>query len=168
MRRVLRVCAAVALIVNGIASIGLAQAPSFLFDFGPGPVEQGYIGVTCDMVYTAERGYGFAAAVDGRDRGNGPDTVRRDFCHHKTLVQFMVDIPNGLYQVDIIMGDHIATQVETNVSLEGEVVLQGAKADRASYIEQSFRTAVWDGQLNLELAGTNTVRINGLKITRLN
>lgn len=157
------------LFVTSLGAFVSAQQESFLFDFGPGPVAEGYIGVTCDMLYTPERGYGFAAAVDGRDRGEEqPDLVKRDFCNQLPALEFVVDLPNGTYDVTVISGDQIATQVETTVTIEGQVVIEGLRAGRGAFAEQTARVTVDDGQMNVRLsADNNTVRINGLRIERV-
>ena len=157
------------LFVALLATATSAQQTKFLFDFGLGPVAEGYIGVTCDMLYTPERGYGFAAAVEGRDRGaDQPDLVKRDFCNQLPALEFIVDLPNGMYEVTIISGDQIATQVETTVTIEGQVVIEDLRAGRGSFAEQTVRVIVTDGQMNVRLsADNNTVRLNGLRIERI-
>lgn len=164
----LRIGLIVCLLVGLFGGTGSAQATQFLFDFGLGPVAEGYIGVRCDEVYSPEKGYGFVTAVQGRDRGDQPDAVKRDFCNEHPSLQFQVDLPNGMYLVEIVMGDQIATQVETTIVMEGETVAEGARAGRGSFYEETFRVIVTDGQLNVELsANDNTVRINGLKVERV-
>lgn len=147
----------------------VAQEAKFLFDIGNGPVAEGYIGVRCDVLYTPERGYGFGGPVDGRDRGDEqPDLVKRDFCNQLPELEFIVDLPNGMYQVEVIMGDQIATQVETTVTIEGQVVMEGVRAGRGSFIQQIVTVTVTDGQMNIRLsADNNTVRLNGLRIERI-
>jgi hypothetical protein len=38
---------------------GLADGGPYKFDFGSGPAAPGYVAVTPDMAYSAERGFGF-------------------------------------------------------------------------------------------------------------
>src|SRR5690625_2713298 len=76
------------------------------FDFGPegSLVAEGYMEVTDKMIYDEDRGYGFVDEADSRDQG-APDDLRRDFilAHEK---EFMVDVPNGDYEVIIVTGSN--------------------------------------------------------------
>ncbi|MDG5790101.1 polysaccharide lyase family protein [Evansella sp. AB-P1] len=136
---------------------------TYLFDFGPGPTEEGYIGVSCNELYSPSKGYGLLSSVDGRDRSGQFNNMKRDFCVGGSSIGFQVDLPNGLYNVNIIMGDQIASQSSTTVTAQGEVVLEGVSASSGEFIEETFEVEVTDGQFNVQLNG-NTVRLNGLEI----
>lgn len=61
----------------------MQAAPSMAqwkFDFGPGPVAPGYTAVLPHMIFTSERGFGFAGAEAAEAvRRQGDDPLRADF-----------------------------------------------------------------------------------------
>ncbi|MGJ9383491.1 fibronectin type III domain-containing protein [Salipaludibacillus sp. CF4.18] len=131
---------------------------SFRFDFGTGPVAEGYTQVTNTMVYDSQIGYGIDKNVAERDRG-APDDLRRDFILDGDY-EFMVDIPDGEYFVRIIAGDDIAFN-RTGFTVEGED--QGNNSSSAGeYAELTTMTTVSDEQLNIDIRENG--RINGLEI----
>ncbi len=78
----------------------------YLFDFGAGPVENGYTQVTSDMLYTSERGFGFLENnnVSMQDR-KIPHALNTDFCTSEEPFLFSVDVPEeGNYRVTMILG----------------------------------------------------------------
>jgi lysophospholipase L1-like esterase len=83
------------------------QEAIYKFDFGQGKVAKGYIQVLPDMHYNTERGFGFC--------DNGSEIVSVDRGRHKALYTdfitsnkpffFAVDVPEGNYNVKVIIGD---------------------------------------------------------------
>jgi subtilisin family serine protease len=123
------------------------------FDFGTttSPVEAGYIRATPSSAYNATAGYGWdtTSGLDARDRG-APDNLRRDFVFSATNHTFKVDLPNGLYQVTITVGDQWYALENINIYAEG--ILKTTIATTAGTFEQTtFTVSITDGQLNLLL-----------------
>lgn len=134
------------------------------FDFGPGPVADGYAGPSHSSLYSAVTGYGFAT-TDGlisRDRG-GADSVNRDFVAGAAW-EFMVDVTNGAYKVTLTSGDEIASQSRFDFFVEGAG--SSIAAGSGAFSSESLVVEVSDGQLNIvaPAGGTSTKRINGLII----
>ncbi|MBB6634461.1 fibronectin type III domain-containing protein [Cohnella thailandensis] len=125
------------------------------FDFGTGasPVMEGFIGVGPNDLYAAERGYGLDQAINSRLRSGGTD-LTNDFVL-ATSFSFMVDLPNGNYDVTLYSGDLLTGTSTTrlNVTLEGTAA--GTIQARQSVGEGTFRTTVADGQLTVGLSGAN-------------
>lgn len=145
----------------------LAESSQFRFDFGPGPVEEGYIGVSCKDYYNPATGYGWSeeSVMDGRDRTQALGLLERDFCFANAY-RFLVDLPNGLYAIHLLSGDQIAVQAPITVVAEGETKLSGVGAPAGSYVDEVFTVYVQDGQLELAISG-NTARLNALQIVPL-
>ncbi|WP_066195782.1 CBM96 family carbohydrate-binding protein [Gracilibacillus timonensis] len=100
---------------------------------------------------------GAGSQFDYRDRGD-PDDIRRDFIISSDY-SFLVDVPNGQYDVTIIAGDNEAWN-ETSIAIEG--VDEGAfHSDEGEFSENTFTTTINDGQLNLDLSD----RVNGITVT---
>ncbi len=137
---------------------------SLTFDFGSGAVAANAVGIGAGTAYTAESRAGFVnpAAVAATDRG-GSDALRSDFATVGDT-EFVVDVPNADYTVDVIAGDAAGA---TDISITAEQmakVQQTAKA-AGQYLEMSFDIAVVDGQLNLDFGGT-AANINALVLTQ--
>ncbi|TCM91046.1 fibronectin type 3 domain-containing protein [Paenibacillus sp. BK033] len=134
------------------------------FDFGPGPIAEGYTGVMATTKYSSSLKYGFAdpAKVTSVDRGTS-DAVKSDFAVPQDT-SFIVDLPNGDYTVSLVAGDE---QGATDIAIKAEnmqKVQQTAKT-AGQYLEMEFPIALVDGQLNFEFTGT-APKINAIVIAK--
>ena len=82
-----------------------AQTTSFKFDFGSGKVAAGYIQIYSDTKFSYQTGYGFdqGSAVESVDRGG--DALRGDYITSRKPFYFSVKLPDGNYDVKLILGD---------------------------------------------------------------
>ncbi|MGI6415159.1 MAG: S8 family serine peptidase [Thermoguttaceae bacterium] len=117
-------------------------------DFGTttSPLAAGYARVTGADVYSAAVGYGWQAAVSSFDRETGSDLLRD--LNYGPRGTFLVDVPNGQYELTLAMGDQGALH-----DLMG-VFLEGAQVDTISTAAGQFSTTTYlvdvnDGQLTL-------------------
>ncbi len=137
------------------------------FDFGTAssPVEEGYTRVTGSTTYNATRGFGWTSSVNQIDRGTG-SSIKRDL-HYRALGTFVVDVPNGTYQVILTVGDEGPYAHDQFVWLEGTFVESITTAGRQT-VTRGYTTTVDDGQLTLRLDGRGGVDpnmvISGLEI----
>ena len=84
------------------------------YDFGTAisPLAAGHIRVTETTSFTAAQGYGWqSGAIGSRDRGTGT-ALDRDFNFTPNGV-FAVNLPNGLYQVNVTLGDRAPSPTTT-------------------------------------------------------
>lgn len=136
---------------------------SYSFDFGLEAAEPGYTKVQPDTRYSLEQGYGFTpdSSVFGRFRG-GNDSLRNDFCIPHNAV-FLVDLPDGLYRITLLLGDILA---DTNTVIRagnGKFVLDPLNVPAGQWLRESFSLRIRDGQLRLSFSGS-APRINALEI----
>ena len=151
-----------------------AENVPLLYDFGPGPLVDGYTQITNTTVYSVEYGYGFTniSGLDVRDRG-GADGLKRDFVVSNTPRTFIVDLPDDRYTVHIIAGDQMSSAPNgpMDVFAEGEKKISGMFSEGGQYSEQNFDVEVQDGQLNFDMVHSNsssgTWRINAMEISSL-
>ncbi|SDD42187.1 fibronectin type 3 domain-containing protein [Sanguibacter gelidistatuariae] len=130
-----------------------------IFDFGTAtsPVAAGADGVHETLTYTADRGFGVVpdsgVALASRDRGATQSDADRDFVIG-TAWSFLVDVPNGTYDVTVTSGDTLTgtSTTKTNVSLEG--VAAGTLQARQAVVSETWRAVVADGQLSVHFTGT--------------
>ena len=124
-----------------------AEPSSYRFDFGSGPVEQGFIGVTAADAYSPETRYGFntpenMANVGASGSGVASDAVRFLQFGTKSPNTFNVDLKEGLYKVSVTLGD----TARASIAAEGVFQAMNLTGNGA---RDSFEIPVTDGQLNL-------------------
>jgi len=92
-----------------------AQQKSFKFDFGNGKLMPGYSQVTTDTKYSDETGYGFdkystdLQAADGLTK----NALLTDYITSAKPFYFSVKLPEGNYDVKVILGDPSGTSAAT-------------------------------------------------------
>jgi lysophospholipase L1-like esterase len=95
-------------VILGLVSLARADLmPALRFDFGSGPAAPGYTKVLPDMVYTADRGFGFepGATLTAVNRGGG-DLLLGDFITSDRPFFFSARVPaEGNYRVTVTLGD---------------------------------------------------------------
>jgi hypothetical protein len=136
-------------------------------DFGTATsaTASGFTKVTESTVYSAATGYGWAAAVDSRDRGTSdPLGAAFDLGVKPT---FLVDLAPGTYDVRLTSGDPSAAH-DMTVSLNGTQVDSIATAS-GQYAQKTYTVTVGaDGRLTVALDGTNGTDpyavLNGLEV----
>jgi len=162
-----------------LAMPGEAQeVPSWRFDFGPGPVASGWVGVSEAVSYDSRRGYGFHRVehVQWIDQGEG-DALERDAAIGTEPFLFSVKVPEGNYRVRVIMG-HPTRPAETTVKAESRrLMLERVRTEVGQRVARSFTVNIrrpelpdgnrvrlkerekgylhWDDRLTLEFSGDN-------------
>jgi lysophospholipase L1-like esterase len=128
------------------ATTAHAEPSNYRFDFGSGPVEEGYTGVSATDAYSPEKRYGFNTPehmtnVPAKGTGAGSDAVRFLQFGTTSTNTFNVDLKEGLYKVTATLGDTArASLAAEGVFQEMNLTGNGATA--------SFEIPVLDGQLN--------------------
>ncbi|WP_438446065.1 rhamnogalacturonan acetylesterase [Gorillibacterium sp. sgz5001074] len=139
----------------------------FKFDFGTASAgaAEGYTKITADTVYDPTAGCGFVAGagrVYAKDRGESAAALKRDFVIPLEAV-FLVDVPDGTYQVTLMAGDDI-TETETTVKAgEGRLMVLKHRTSAGQYATHAFSVWVTDGKLRLAFSGL-APRVNAVEI----
>ncbi len=130
------------------------ERPAFVthYDFGTASstLSPGYTAVSEAVTYTASRGYGWSAGqIRSADRG-GRSAVLKDF-NFTTDGTFLVNLPNGTYTVDLILGDTGGYAHDNmGVYLEGLLVAT-VSTNPGQVVARSFQVNVVDSQLTFRL-----------------
>ncbi|MEQ8786446.1 MAG: alpha/beta hydrolase-fold protein, partial [Pirellulaceae bacterium] len=123
------------------------------FDFGTGtsPLSPNFTPVSEATTYSPALGYGWTSGVVGsRDRGTR-SALDRDM-NYTTDATFAVNLPNGLYRVDVLLGDRAGyTHDYVGVFLEGQQ-RDSVTTSGGQIVSRTFEVQVLDGQLTLRLA----------------
>lgn len=131
----------------GIATPAHASTGEYKFDFGGGTVETGYTGVSASLSYDSARGYGFRTPENMRNvsasgTGVASDAVQFLATGTKSENTFDVDLPPGLYEVSVTLGN----TSRSSVAAEGVYQVINMTGNGA---KDRFQIPVTDGQLNL-------------------
>lgn len=115
----------------------------FKFDFGSGKVEPGYTQILPTTVYTKDLGYGFdlGSTVLAVDRGGG-DALRSDFCTNDNPFFFSVALPEGNYNVTVILGDRDAAANNTVKAESRRLMLENIATEPGKFATRTFTVNV--------------------------
>lgn len=131
-------------------NLAVPLAPALQLDFGTAksPVAPGYTQVT-PTTYSAAKGLGWqsTSGLTAINRNSG-DPLTTDF-HRGRNSTFLVDVPNGTYQVTALLGDTSNPLDRVNIVAEGRTAAANLSAPAGSTTQATFQTTVTDGQLNL-------------------
>ncbi len=164
---------------------------SWKFNFGPdsgrADETEDYLRVTATTSYEDHVGYGFEAGSlvyekqrsgddDVSDTGKryhnnqGQTTMSARLCSSFCIplkASFIVDLPDGTYQVLLVAGDELAETVTRVKAGEGRLVLPTIRTLPGQCAEVRFSVVVRGGRLRLSFSGP-APRINALEITLAN
>jgi len=158
-----------------------AQTPgtSFKFVFGSRAVEQSDLQISPDTGYTKERGYGFVSAASL----SGTNT---SVCGKESFA-FSVDLPEGNYNVHVVLGDEKREAATTLTAEARRLILRELHTQAGRFESRAFTVNVrrnhlasgetvrlkpdehshldWDDQLTLEFSGARPC-VRGLEISK--
>jgi lysophospholipase L1-like esterase len=136
---------------------------SYHFDFGINETEPGYTKIRPDTRYSPETRFGFSSdsIVFGRSRV-GADSLRSDFCIPQRAV-FLLDIPDGIYRITLLLGDALADTSTVIRAGDGKYVLDILNVPAGQYVRESFAMRIIGGQLKLSFSGA-APRMNAIDV----
>jgi len=167
------------LVLGFIAGMAAASSPaqgtrtsfSFIFVAGKTQADPSGFQVSPDTVYTREQGYGFGGPVPMTAKGEGSASV----CSSGKPFSFAVDLPEGNYNVKVVLGDRSQESTNTLRVEARRLVLKELHTAAGRFESWNFTVNVrrsqlasgetvslkrdeqshpdWDGQLTLEFAG---------------
>ncbi|MEM1069514.1 MAG: Ig-like domain-containing protein, partial [Planctomycetota bacterium] len=150
---------------NFTLEAGLAVVAAYDFGSSTSPLASGFTRVTGGDAYNASTGFGWQDdAVFTINWGGEPLTQDLNYTRDAT---FVVDIPNGEYDIELTMGEAIISHEQMGVFIEG-VQVDSVSTAGFEFVTNTYRTSISDGQLSLrlqDLGGSNVYAvINGLRL----
>jgi len=163
------------LLLMPFLAIGPASAAVPLkFDFGGAGKIAGYTAVMPTDVFTPEKGYGFDLGFTPRSESHGGDPVKGDFVTGEGGFYFSVALPQGNYDVTVLLGDP-AGKSDTTVKAESRrLMLENVETGEGKQVSRKFTVNIrqpeyaggrvglkdrekgyfhWDNKLTLEFNG---------------
>ena len=123
----------------------LCNAQSYKFDFGSGKVQQGYTKVLPDTKYSPGQGYGFEFSSKLSSKTyNGKDALKDDFVTSDKPFYFSAKLPEGNYNVKVILGDRAGTSTTTIKAECRRLMVEKAETKKGKFIAQAFTVHIRD------------------------
>ncbi len=163
------------------------ESALYKFDFGSGEVAKGYRQVLPGDQYDPAKGFGFLEApqISATDRGG--DDLKGDFLSADDPFFFTVDVPEGNYDVKVILGDQKGTSSSTIRVENRRLMVDKTETRKGEVIEKNFSVNIrypeiagtdnsvklksreydylhWDHQLTIEFNG-EMPKVAGIEIT---
>ncbi|MEO5711971.1 MAG: GDSL-type esterase/lipase family protein [Luteolibacter sp.] len=156
---------------------GLAQgdaAKPVKFDFGTAETSPGFIAVTPEDVYTSEKGYGFDLGFPVKAEIRGGNAVKGDFVTGEGGFYFSVALPQGNYDVTVLLGDPAGKSDNTVKAESRRLMLENVVTAEKEQVSKKFTVNIrqpeypggrvglkdrekpylhWDNKLTLEFNG---------------
>ena len=174
----------------GLSSLS-AATPPLRFDFGAGPLAEGWTKVAPDTIYTPALGYGLVSGAGVSSSAGKPapgrDALRADSLVGAKPFSFVIDLPEGNYDVIVLLGDPAADSDTTVKAETRRLEIESAWTPAGSILTRSFTVNIrtpaipgggrvalkerergvfhWDDKLILEFNGPHPA-VAGLEIRR--
>jgi lysophospholipase L1-like esterase len=128
------------------------------FSFGPGQLPPDAIRVLASTAYSHDLGYGFepGATVQCLDRG-AADPARSHFCTSDKPFFFSADVPEGDYDVTMVLGDPQGESIATVKAESRRLLIEKSDTAAGQFDTRTFTVNV----RYPEIAGGEYVALNG-------
>ncbi|MDQ6608582.1 MAG: GDSL-type esterase/lipase family protein [Bacteroidota bacterium] len=133
----------------------LCEGQNLKFDFGIGKVQQGYRQVLPETKYTTQQGYGFEFSSNLTSKNfAGNDALRDDYITSNKPFYFSVKLPEGNYNVKVILGDKTGTSTTTIKAECRRLMVEKSETAKGKFTTEEFTVHVKD----------SIIRPSGIKI----
>ena len=156
------------LLIFGISISGFSneiENKVLKFDFGNGKTAKGFQKVTSNDKYTAEKGYGFVGktTVQSLER-QGKNDLTDDFVTSDNPFYFMVDLPEGNYEIKIGLGDSEGESITTVKAESRRLMLENVKTQKREIRTETILVNVRTPKIN----ETESIRLKSREYPFLN
>ena len=139
---------------------------NFKFDFGTNKAANGYIAVTPNTIFSKETGYGFEAgfAVQAIDRGG--NALTGDYITSDKPFYFSVQLPDGNYDVKLILGDASGNSATTVRVENRRLMLGNVRTENGKQVTRTITVHVKDSIIrDAQQKETDKVRLKPREYT---
>ncbi|OQP66463.1 rhamnogalacturonan acetylesterase [Niastella vici] len=132
------------LLLNITVATIQAQTTSYKFDFGTDRAAKGYIAVTPTTAFSYKTGYGFdqGSTVEAIDRGG--NALTGDYITSNKPFYFSVKLPDGNYDVKLILGDAKGTSATTVRAECRRLMLENIRTENGKQVTRTFTVHIKD------------------------
>ena len=132
------------LIVALLMNVFAKAQKSYKFDFGNGRIKKGYISVTPESKFADEKGYGFTNGSEVTAVDRGGKSVNADYITSTKPFYFSVNLPDGNYDVKIILGEKKGTSATTVRAECRRLFLENIRTAKGKFVTETFTVNVRD------------------------
>lgn len=125
-------------------STTFSQTTSYKFDFGTEKAAKGYIAVTPKTMFSATTGYGFDAGTTVQAMGAGGDALTGDYITSDKPLYFSVQLPDGNYDVKVILGSKNSSSATTIRVENRRLMLENIRTKKGELVTKTFTVHVKD------------------------
>ncbi len=145
------------------------ELQSWKFDFGSGTAAKGYTKVTPDSKFTYAAGFGFDQhSVVRSVTRKGNDILKADYITSDKPFYFSMKIPEGNYDVKVILGDKEGYSATTVRAECRRLFLPNIRTKKGKVIEKTFTVHVRDSVIkDINGKAISTVRLKPREVTFL-
>ncbi len=158
-----------------LSSLAQSEAAKALkFDFGTSATSPGFTAVTPEDVFTPEKGYGFDLGFPVKAESRGGNAVTGDFVTGVGGFYFSVALPQGNYDVTVLLGDPTGKSDTTVKAESRRLMLENVVTSEKEQVSRKFTVNIrqaafpggsvglkdrekpylhWDNKLTLEFNG---------------
>ncbi len=123
---------------------------SYKFNFGNGRVKKGYTAVTPASKFANEKGYGFTNGSEVTAVDRGGKRVNDDYITSTKPFYFSVNLPDGNYDVKIILGDKKGNSATTVRAECRRLFLENVRTAKGKFVTETFTVNVRDSLIRDE------------------
>ncbi|MFD2162127.1 rhamnogalacturonan acetylesterase [Paradesertivirga mongoliensis] len=142
---------------------GVTNQGTLKFDFGTGKAAKGYIAVSPETIYSAEKGYGFDLGTKPEAIDRGGDVLKGDFVSAETPFYFSVKVPEGNYKVTVTLGDANEKTATTIKSESRRLMLENVQTAPGEFKTETFIVNIKDRKID----ENTTVGLKPRELTKL-
>jgi lysophospholipase L1-like esterase len=117
---------------------------SFKFDFGTNKAANGYIAITPNTLFSNKTGYGFEPGPSLQAIDRGGHALTGDYITSDKPFYFSVQLPDGNYDVKLILGDAKGTSATTVRVENRRLMLENIRTQKGMQVTKTITVHVKD------------------------
>jgi lysophospholipase L1-like esterase len=137
-----------------------AQTTSYKFDFGTNKAAKGYIAVTPTTAFSYKTGYGFDKGSEVQAVDRGGNALAGDYITSNKPFYFSVKLPDGNYDVKLILGDTKGTAATTVRAECRRLMLENSRTAYGKLLTTTFTVHIKDSVIR----DAQQARLNNVKL----
>ncbi|THU31161.1 rhamnogalacturonan acetylesterase [Niastella caeni] len=127
--------------------IAKSQTTSYKFDFGINKAAKGYIAVTPTTTFSYKTGYGFDQGSEVQAIDRGGNALTGDYITSSKPFYFSVKLPDGNYDVKVMLGDTKGNSATTVRAECRRLMLENIRTDFGKLVTKTFTVHVKDSMI---------------------
>jgi len=132
-----------------IVSLAKEKSTVSRFDFGSGKTKKGWTQVTPSALYSAEKGFGLIpSGVIISEKSKQNDPVTGDFIESQKPFYFVIDLPEGHYQLTLTLGGSTKGSSTTLKAESRRLMFENVKVNSGKTVQKTIVVNVRTPKIN--------------------